>query len=175
VDDAEVKKIDLLVVALGRSGTMSAARFYGLGHESDFNEKGISTDRACYDGEWNVSTPEPGGNHIVLPRRVIHQVRHPLDAIASHTTCHQHTFRFLSRYILLPKGDNLLLSLHAWVNWNMQLERGGGELIRVESVEGMPRLNERSHRKLKWGDLWKADSTKSAEAVQLAREYGYEV
>jgi hypothetical protein len=175
VGDEHVMQIPLLVAALGRSGTTSAARYYGLGHESRINKNGISTYRAWHDGGWHISLPQSGEVKRLKPANVIHQVRHPLGAIASHVTCHPMTFRFLASKVKIPQGDKLLMSLHAWVEWNRMLEPHAGATVMLESVAGMPVLNERSHPPVSWQDLKSCDERKAAQAVQLARRYGYAV
>lgn len=132
----------ILITGCGRSGTNYVARAlssigFPFSHEG-FPLKGI----AAWPLAVKTSEPMPWwmlfkqGDFIFKP--VLHQVRHPLDVIASTQTFAQSSWRYIQKLIPLNESDSLLLKcMKYWHYWNLKAEEMAGWTYRVESFPGL--------------------------------------
>jgi len=129
--------------------------------------------------------------------RILHQVRHPLDVIASSTTLTDRTIDHIKKYVDIPEptvshDQPLTLCMRSWIGWNRLIERRADWRFRLEDLAedfpafcrqaGIPERawpelgarNCRSHAALNWRDLERADAGLAAEVQAMARRYGYD-
>jgi len=188
----------LLIVGTGRSGTKwtaQALRLLGreVGHER------IGPDGAV---GWNFVARRPYGDadcrRDARWKTVLHQVRHPLDAIGSLTTHVDALWRFVYHEMDLPwQSDPLRRAARYWVNWNRRAQALAEWTYRVEELRdgtetwaefkrraGLPEgarcpevprdLNRRRHREVSLEDV-RALGGLGKTVLTLARSYGYDV
>ena len=76
---------------------------------------------------------------------ILHQVRYPLDVIASTKTFANSSWRYIQRYIPLNDGDSLLLKcMKYWYYWNLRAEEISEWTYQLESFpEVFPEFCER--------------------------------
>ncbi len=129
-------------------------------------------------------------------RRIIHQVRHPLDVIASSATLHDLSIDHMRQFLDLPEPTNhraqpLTLCMRTWLGWNALIEARahwrfrledvediGDDLCRwlgipVQSLPALPPANTRRRATLQWDDLERADRDLAQAVREMARRYGY--
>jgi len=192
----------LLIVGCGRSGTMYTARLlnsFGL----DIGHERIGPDGAI---GWALAGSVPFRNHrgeMPDPRAyewgtILHQVRNPLDAIASMMTHHRRVFEYMERELALePLGPRLRRAARAWLAWNRHCEQLAAWTYPIEEIRPdswhtdklaakvgvkVPRtwldlpqtLNHREHRAITWADLGRWPIL-AFGIVEAARDYGYRV
>lgn len=128
---------------------------------------------------------------------ILHQVRHPLDVIASSTTLVDRTVDHIKKYVDIPEptvnyDQPITLCMRSWVGWNRLIETRASWRFQLEQLDdifpefcqhvgipeqaspGMGARNTRSHRNLTWADLEAADAQLAGEVREMARRYGYE-
>jgi len=186
-----------LITGCGRSGTVYMSKV--------LNRAGLRVghERAGEDGAvspiWVV-----GGKHYPRYHQqgqrpefdlVLHQVRHPLQAIASLTTTMPSSWKWLAKHVPICLEDHVVqLAAEFWLYWNLLAQGASEYMYRIEdleqawprirqltgakgpygdAVEGIPKdTNKRSHRVLTWHEIESA--TPLAGAIRrLAKQYGY--
>jgi hypothetical protein len=125
----------LLVTGCGRSGTKYTSfvlRRLGLD---------VPHERLGRDGvsAWTLAGPpadRPYGPRDVLRfEHVFHQVRHPLDAIASITTFGEDSWRYICAHTACAPDEPMLLrSARYWLAWNELVEPIATWRYRIESL-----------------------------------------
>ena len=155
----------IIIIGCARSGTgfiSEKAKEIGLdiGHEK-VGEHGIA--------DWSQTTD---GLFIDKQDGVFcHQVRNPLDTIASCTTLAGESWQFISKYI--PIGDSLIHScMIYWYYWNLLAEEKASHTYQLETFEPS-NVNSRDHITLTWEDLKEIDSELTDKIIDLAKSYGY--
>lgn len=129
--------------------------------------------------------------------RTIHQVRHPLDVIASSTTLFDLTIDHIKKYVDIPeptvhKQQPLKLCMRSWIGWNRLIEDTADWRFQLEELRdvfpefcrqlGVPeqpmpsmgKRNTRRHSDLTWDDLYREDEALAAQIEEMARRYGYD-
>jgi hypothetical protein len=115
----------VLVTGCGRSGTKYISfvlRRLGLdvGHERMGND-GIASWCMAVNAEsvaWGVPASHYRFEHV------LHQVRHPLEAIASIATFKEPSWRFIYAHTPIAANEPLLLrSAKYWYHWNLEAEK----------------------------------------------------
>lgn len=134
----------VLVTGCGRSGTRYATRAMSaigvsLGHEKD-GEDGRA--------DWHLAA-DPSGYDLVL-----HQVRSPLEVVASCYTISDRSWHFMAARSPVRITDPLLVRcMSYWVYWNELAEFSSHTTYRVEDmVMELPRLT--GMMGLRWNDNW---------------------
>jgi hypothetical protein len=141
----------ILITGCGRSGTNYVAKSLSsiglpFSHEG-FPQKGLAA--------WPLAVRHDGPMPWMLFKQsdvtfkpVFHQVRHPLDVIASTQTFATSSWRYIKNYIPLDEGDSLLLRcMKYWHHWNLKAEEIAEWRYRVESFsEIFPEFCERIGR-----------------------------
>jgi hypothetical protein len=172
----------LLVTGCGRSGTAYAARWFDVGHEVFQPHRGISS--------WYMAPPigsvprtQYGVVHDVDFDRVVHLVRHPLQAITSIMTLNEDSWSYVEAHIGSRVSDTpLVRAMRYWLDWNQLAEarataaERGIVGLRVETLKGkgIPRnLNTRPHREYTASELATADGGLFMQIMVQASRYGY--
>lgn len=129
--------MSVLILACSRSGTKFTAELmqnlgYQFGHEEVLEDGGIGWQFAA-EGHYNPKRikPDPADYD-----RVLHQVRHPLDAIASMQT-HTHGMKqWIAKDLGLQGLDSggLRLLMNYWLEWNLRAEKVSSWTYQVESI-----------------------------------------
>jgi hypothetical protein len=123
VDNSIPKRV--LITGCGRSGTKYITfvlRRLGLdvGHER-MGDDGIASWCMAVNAEsvaWGVSASRYSFEHV------LHQVRHPLDAIASIATFKEPSWRFICAHAPIVADEPVLLrSAKYWYHWNLEAEK----------------------------------------------------
>ena len=164
-----------VVTGCPRSGTASAARYYGLGHEK-LNDKGISSwvlaSRAKGAVPWG-----PSWSQIPEGRKIIHQVRSPLACISSMTTISSLSWDYIySRCSVNPDDSLPERCMSLWVLWNRMAEKLADETVRVEDLDCLnTTLNKRNHVSYTSEYLMGCNEALFGKVCKLASKYGYEL
>lgn len=189
----------LLITGCGRSGTTYIAQLLteaGLDvkHEKLEKDGCASWVMAVEDGETN-NGPSRKGIHF---QHIFHQVRHPLDVIASVETINQESWEYICKHIpLIKMSDSIIVrSAKYWIYWNLKAEKISEWSYRIEDIDtvfwemsarlgihldpealnNIPRnTNTRPwHRKLSWRQLRNEIGVQLFnQVVKLAVRYGY--
>jgi len=179
----------LLVTGCGRSGTAYTARVLQL-HGLDIGHEQVGNDGTV---DWHAASRLDDFADYV----VVHQVRHPLRAIASITTLSAASWRFVARHTAaLANAALLRRAASHWFMWNRLIEQRGYPIRRVEQLGNwlgellapfnivpdvsklmqVPiTLNTRSghYTKITWASLEALDRKLCARIYDKARQYGY--
>jgi len=162
----------ILITGCGRSGTRyvsEALKEWGLdvGHEIE-GKNGTA--------DWYKAL-NPKGYDLVL-----HQVRHPLDAIMTLHTLSDQSWEFISKNTTVKESDPMdLKCMKYWFEWNLMAEHFSIATYRVEAITPLfpntksdhnSRINMRTKRKT-WKDLEKIDKELAEGIRLLALKYGY--
>lgn len=181
--------VKLCVIGCPRSGTGYTAQVlrdagYDVGHEFR-GENGIVSWKPW---QWDLS-----GESLVL-----HQVRDPLDCIASMQTIisDENMFHLLSTVVTLdfdPHKRSIADLSRIWLLYNAQCEALANETYKVESeigwntaceFSGLPQIprnaseatNHRKHDPLTWDDIRREAGSLICDRIQRAtRHYGYPI
>lgn len=195
----------IAIVGCGRSGTtytsqLLQAHGYEIGHE-ELQRHGISswcivpnTAERC----WGPSARDL--EHLQIPR--VHQIRHPLQVIASFTTAGERSWEFIQRFIPIEEGDSQIQKcMKYWLYWNEMAEKDAVLRYKVDEIEqklpeifsiagftwnenadpafttqSIPKdVNRRSHAALTWADLESEDPALTESIRKTAMRYGFEV
>lgn len=191
----------IAITGCARSGTAYTSKLfksygYSIGHES-LERHGISswclvpaTSARC----WGPSSRELNGLGIPL----VHQVRHPIDVIASVSTAGEYSWKFIEKFIPIKSNDSILLKcMKYWYHWNVLAESQAEFTYRVDAMEAaLPRLfqlggfdasrldssivrsfpkdvNRRDHPCVTRADLESEDSKLVKQILELATHYGF--
>lgn len=172
-----------VITGCSRSGTTYAGKVYQaaglqIGHHVNPGKDGVVSDIALtFD--------------CLKECRVFHQVRHPLNQIASMTTSMKETWEYLES-ILPIKGLPLLQKcMIYWHDWNVMAYEKASYCYRVETMEHLwPSIceltglqapfpdidkttNSREHKPIEWADLERQDLALATKIINLATYYGY--
>jgi hypothetical protein len=192
------KPYKLAVLACGRSGTATAAAYFTAagvhcGHET-------LAPHHTRDGETNIHVRGVVGWPVVFTYRldafehVWHQVRHPLDVIAS-TTRYK---TWATRGVLNLSPDNKVLrGMQYWLYWNLMCEHMAEYTYRIEDLGkdstlvammavalGVPiadlavdpgTRNNKDHAAVTWADCEATDAELTEAIRKQAGGYGYNV
>lgn len=187
-----------LITGCGRSGTKYIATVLqqcglDVGHEKPGTDGCVSSIWAVRDDYY------PSYHDQARPtfKRILHQVRHPLDAIGSLMTASQESWAWNARHIKLDPGwSPLLKATFYWYHWNRMVETRHQpefryrieelpevwpEVCRWVGLEVIPEippvptdLNHREHPVCRWADLHRLAPEWFRIIYGLAKEYGYE-
>lgn len=190
----------LIITGCGRSGTHYTTKVLrSLGLD-------IYTERLGKDGvaDWKLAI-EPYRDfydgEIIEEAVIIHQVRHPLDTIASLHTFANISWAFIQCFIPMSGKEPVLLkAMKYWYYWNLIAQRKSQFTYRVEDlIDNLGEIERLSDYKLKdhsialeiptnissrtswsqhpsevkWGELKEADPVLGQHIVDLAKDYGY--
>jgi len=191
-----------LVTAHPRSGTHYTARLVRhLGYSASIEGRWMGPGTRIVSS-WKHAQPGDFRNlHFVRTlrqgfARIIHQVRHPLDVIASSTTLTARSVDHIKSYVDIPeptrhKDQPLTLCMRAWLGWNSLIEQRADWRLQLEElpavfpefcrwldlpeqpIPDIGRRNARRHARLTWPDLECADPLLADEVRQMALRYGY--
>lgn len=191
----------IMIIGCGRSGTTFTSKLFkahgfSVGHER-LLQHGISS--------WllvsNQDTVHIGPSYseikdLGLP--VVHQVRHPIKAIASFLSTGHKSWEFIANEIPIDyDNDNKVLrGMKYWYYWNLMAEKKATFTYQVEKLdEVFPELlrigqfpvsfakgeevakttNTRPHSILNWDDLKNENIELTNKIIDLAKRYGYDV
>lgn len=181
----------LLVTGCPRSGTRStstALRAGGLDipHERIGKDGSVCWFYATRSSHypWRVPVPDRGWD------RIFHQVRDPLQTIASLTTISQVSWDWIEQYVALPIHHPLVdRCARFWLSWNERVERiaqwqyrvedaSAGEIARRAGLpwsgggrSAYPHVNRREHGSLQWSAI--RDQGVRRDCQNMAHRYGY--
>ena len=191
----------ICIIGCARSGTKYTSMLfksygYALGHEM-LERHGIcswclvpvTTARCWGPSSWDLRS-------LDLP--VVHQVRHPLDVIASLSTEGSSSWSFINKFIPIDSNDSFLVNcMKYWYYWNKLAESKAKLTYRVDDMESvLPALfkiggfdatrfdtsivssfpknvNARYHASLTIADLEFEDGKLTKEIIDLATRYGF--
>ena len=199
VSETDKKRKKLLITGCGRSGTQYIAallRENGLIIEHEYDKEGI-------DGitSWILAVSDdhppfgPSRNEFQFDT-IIHQVRNPLDVIASVQTFTPESWEYIKKHIPIHENDSLLVcAMKYWYYWNILAEQGSQFTYRIEDIDSaLPRIldvahagifhpeslqnvpkniNTREHGIITLDDLKTADPILFEQIIFLAEKYGY--
>lgn len=155
----------LAIIGCGRSGTKFMARHlsqkWTVGHETE--QKNGTVD-------WHATVRD------LTDYLVLHQVRHPLDTIASCHTILPNSWKYIAEHTDIRLDTPLLLRcMQYWVLWNRMAEAKAILTYRVENIVSSvsPTTNSRNHLRLNWPDLHQNDKVWAIRVQTLAHRYGY--
>lgn len=200
----EVRRCPLvLVTGHPRSGTHFTARMVrSLGYATSIEGRWMCGDTRLVSS-WKHAQPGMFKNRFYSRAMrqdfdtIIHQVRHPLDVIASSATLVDRTVDHIKKYVDIPEptvnyDQPTTLCMRSWLGWNRLIEPIASWRFQLEELDevfpefcrqigipeqpspGMGARNTRSHSKLSWQDLEAADADLTAEVREMAHRYGYE-
>jgi hypothetical protein len=166
-----------LITGCGRSGTKYMALClramgFDVGHEAPRDDGVVSSVWAVEDAFYPPfhSQSRPAFD------LVLHQVRHPLNCIASLTTARKDSWEWNARHIDLDLSESVVeVAASYWIQWNLLCEELASFTYQIETVgaRGWPTVskttNSRKHRRIDWTDL----GLYEVEVRWLARRYGY--
>lgn len=191
----------LLITGCGRSGTKYTALL--------LKELGLDVPHECMgrDGavgwmyvaaeQYGVGTDvDHGSREGIVFGQIFHQVRHPLDTIASLQTHGEDLWDFCGRHVPLMKKNPERLMAY-WLDWNARAAAMADWTYRVEELRpgtavarefldriGLPdrdlpdlphNVNHRRHADLTWAELDAKNSILARWIRKAARRYGYDV
>lgn len=199
----EVRRVPLvLITGHPRSGTHFTAKMLRrLGYAASIEGRWMC-GYTRFVSSWKHAQPGYFRNrHYARPMRqdfdrILHQVRHPLDVIASSTTLVDRTVDHIKQYVDIPEPtvsyhQPLTLCMRSWLGWNRLIEPRASWRFQLEQLEtefptfcrmagipehpwpGVGAKNQRAHCKITWDDLENADAELTAEVRVMARRYGY--
>ncbi len=193
------KDFFLLITGCGRSGTTYIAKLLtsaglNIGHER-LGSYGCASWVMAVD---DVVTPNGPGKKGIHFQHIFHQVRHPLNVIASTETMNQNSWEYICKHIPQIKMEDPLPVRCAkyWLYWNLEAEKIAEWRYLIEDIDTVflemsarlgihfdskslentsRKTNTRSwHRMLNWNQLrTEIGDTLFYEIVNLAVRYGY--
>jgi len=187
-----------LITGHPRSATMYTYKLLrALGEDSMFERSGHKYTvswKHCVDGEF----PKPSPENIIKCNfdKIIHQVRHPLNVIASSTTLWNQSFEYINKYVpfddpLKHRNQSIYNCMRSWYCWNLVIESKASWRYKIEELPKVwnkwckelgiknkkrpivSRANMRIHRKLIWEDLYKISPVFTDMIRGMAIKYGY--
>jgi hypothetical protein len=129
-------EVNCLITGCGRSGTVyTSCLLDELGadvpHET-MGLDGIASWLLAVEADWAPWGPL---RHMFQYRTVLHQVRHPLAAIASAQTFRPESWNYICRHIPCDVTEPLLLRCGKyWHYWNLQAEQTAEWTYRIEEL-----------------------------------------
>jgi hypothetical protein len=122
--------------------------------------------------------PLPSWHEPVTSERfdlVLHQVRNPIDTIASLTTMRADSMQWAAQSVEIDlSAPKLVQALAYWVEWNKLAEATAQITYRVEDIPSdLPRRNQRQHPDVEWWRLEEMAPKLAMEAQEMGRRYGY--
>lgn len=187
----ELEGASAVVIGCGHSGTLYIAKV--------FQEAGLDVGHEYMDSQ---GTSDSRLTPLVFPERrsytILHQVRHPLNAIIDMQTVLSRVWVRLAHHIPLKDGDPMVLQcMKYWYYWNLIAESKADFRYRVEDIEGswvkvcrsiglppdteFPELSPNTHKKpggriyYTWDDMIQIDRGLALNIVSMASRYGYEL
>jgi len=185
-----------LITGCGRSGTKYTSvvlKACGL----DVEHERCGKDGAV-SGFWAIDAPEYPAytKHGKRPEFdvILHQVRHPLNAIASMMTARPKSWEWVCKFTTLERVENKVeQAANYWLFWNELCEHIADYTYSVESIEthwdtistllgidcefpaGIPtNINSRVHGYITWDDI--VENTQNWERImELSIKYGYTI
>jgi len=109
---------------------------------------------------------------------VLHQVRHPLDNIASlHSIYHWPKYDKWCHYIDYHHDSLLMTCMKYWYHWNKRCEALALHTYKVENIKSsLPKnINTRPHLTLSWEQIKEESNEYFDRIVQLGNHYGYKI
>jgi len=191
-----------LITGHPRSGTHYTAKLVRrLGYSASIEGRWMGPGTGIVSS-WKHAMPGDFRNRLFArPLRqdfagIIHQVRHPLDVIASSITLTGRSVDHIKRYLDIPeptrhKAQPLTLCMRSWLGWNRLIEAQADWRFQLERlpevfpefcnrlrlpVQDFPDIgkrNMRRHADLTWRDLERADRALAFEVREMAQRYGY--
>lgn len=173
----------LLITGCGRSGTMWMSRVLqaqglDVGHEKMGRDGIASWCLAAGDDirlpDWHEPVAIDPGERWLR----IHQVRHPLDVIASwaFTVPDDVTAWALHQASSLVSGHKIRDAMNYWCEWNALAATRAALTIRVEDIRSRhPIVNARRHDKLSASEICAVDPTLFRRVQSMAKGYGYDI
>lgn len=190
----EIFNEPVLIIGCGRSGTRYTAKLLqamkkDVGHEI-LGKYGL----ACWwvtPPNWH-DYPRPstfwGDKKDLTPEdiahlNIVHQVRNPVDVIASCQTFVTATWEYIANFIKIDMGrSEIYRGMQYWIEWNKLAEMETDCKIRVEDLteagekHKIPAdVNTRKHRydPITYHNLIQEDNSLAAAIRALANDYGY--
>ena len=189
----------VLIIGCPRSGTLYAARYFRrhfnlkLGHES-FDRDGISAWMMAVEPKelsypWGYCKPNANFEYI------LHQVRHPINAISSLHSIHRVSWAFIEDHIDFGSLSELAKRMKFWLEWNKICADRANLTYRVEDIDDfVPQIssivgveyieadeeidiktNTRKHPMVNWSDLEAADQDLCDQVKRRTDFYGYKL
>ena len=193
-------KNKFLIIGCGRSGTAYINELLNSLNIPSDHEKNLEESLVWVD--WhnaiNINKIENQENNII---KIFHQVRNPVDCIASCLSISALGWKFITRNIELIKDEDpdIIKGMKYWLYWNEICERQSSYRYKIEDIDTeieqiiryinpnkLPinteivknsnrKKNTRKHRILNRDNLKKANF-ELFKAIKLkAMEYGYEI
>jgi hypothetical protein len=192
---------DLLITGCARSGTgfishlLQACKMQ-IGHEKT-QKDGVSSWVMCTDAKhvpWAVDS-----RHKIRFSHIFHQVRHPLNVIASVQTEGEPSWKYILKHIpeIKKEDSRIVKCAKYWYYWNLKAEQQAEWTYQVEQIdqvwnefcsrlgrklnrsqlEAVPRnVNTRTHTEISWEDLKAQLDPELYDNIQkLAARYGYTI
>lgn len=196
-----LKRNIIILTGCGRSGTTFSSKWLTeaglkIGHERLLKD-GISS-WFLVSSKKNVLLGPSLYDLRHFKKSIIHQVRNPLNAIASMQASGHLSWKFLANEIPINYSEDskILMAMKYYYYWNLKAEEIADVRIQAEKFtaeiipflqsrnislpKGVPALdqkskvNTRSHNTLTWDDLINADSDLAQKIKDLGIRYGYE-
>lgn len=193
----------VLITGCARSATTYISKLLELNglavvHEG-LAEHGCASWTMAVDA---ATTPWGPGSRGLEFEHIFHQVRHPLETIASvYTTEPEESWEFIYKHIpeISPKDSHLVRCVKYWIYWNLKAEALAEWTYRIEDIEKeLPVMSKKlgvpldpnsikfvskitNHRgthkkKLTWKDLKHELSRRLYDELQItALHYGYPI
>lgn len=175
----------IAIIGCARSGTKyisEVLNYLGLkiGHEYDNTNGIVDWHKTCSDLK-----------HYDL---ILHQVRNPLNSIASITTLLPESWELIKKHIPEINEDDTLIvkCMKYWYYWNLLAEKHKAYFYNIESIETLlpslcdmlkvqhkdishiaKDLNKRNHVTLLWENLITEDEQLAIKIKELAAKYGF--
>lgn len=190
---------NILITAHPRSGTRYIANLLNaIGYSCTYEKKNPNGFTASWkhiiSGEFEKPCPET--NIVFDFDKVIHQVRHPLNVIASSTSLWIMSIKYMAKFIDLPdpivnKNNTVLNCMISWLKWNEIIESKASWRYRIENIQYVQKelceqleipnqaipefrhANTREHMELTWDDLYKININITDDIKNKAFQYGY--
>lgn len=182
-----------LVTGCGRSGTLYTATLLqaaglDVGHEVCGDDGAVSSLWAVADTHYPVYHAQRRPAFDL----VLHQVREPLNTIASLTTARYDSWLWAARHVALDlRWPVLRIAAEYWLAWNRLCEAQAALTYRIEAISeawwriceligadvprpaGIPtNIHSRAHGRVTWHDI-EATTPQAADIREMATRYGY--
>ena len=177
----------MIITGCQRSGTKTAAKIFGIPHETNFSPENLEN--------WTLGRKESECSWLAWPyieslkyhHSIIHLVRHPLRVINSivgigfwTSNSHEPYRNFILKHLgweiefPLTVGQTIALSMDYWVQWNKPLMEY--PRIRIEDIANAPKLNSQKRDNLSMEEIKGCvPEALYAELTELAEEMYYGV
>jgi hypothetical protein len=180
----------VLITGCGRSGTTYISKLL-LNCGLNVPHENLGKDGCA---SWFLAVDPSADIHF---RHIFHQVRHPINVIASVTTFAQSSWDYICKSIPeINKQDSLIVkATKYWIYWNLKAEKRAEWTYRIENLSneidemsrrlGVPldrnvlqilsdNINTRPHLQLTWEKLRnEVGEELYLQVVEMSRRYGY--